>query len=70
MTTPPARPVKTALTNVRVFDGRTLLPPATVVIDGATLGTDPAGAEEINGGGGSCCPGSSTRTFTCTGWRP
>lgn len=57
MTTPPARPVKTALTNVRVFDGRTLLPPTTVVIDGAVLGTDPAGAVEINGGGGVLLPG-------------
>lgn len=57
MTVPPTRPVKTALTNVRVFDGQTLLPPATVVIDGAVLGTDPAGAKEIDGGGGVLLPG-------------
>jgi hypothetical protein len=38
---------KIALTNVRVFDGERLLEPATVVIDGDRIGSDPAGC---------CCP--------------
>jgi imidazolonepropionase-like amidohydrolase len=48
-----------ALTNVRVFDGRQLLPPGTVVIDGARIGTGPAGAEAevIDGEGGVLLPG-------------
>ena len=52
---------KVALTNVRVFDGRQLQPPGTVVIDGARIGTDPAGArgevEVIDGEGGVLLPG-------------
>ena len=48
---------KVALTNVRVFDGRQLQPPGTVVIDGARIGTDPAGAEVIDGDGGVLLPG-------------
>jgi hypothetical protein len=35
---------KTALVNVRVFDGHRLTDPGTVVIDGAVIGTDPTGA--------------------------
>jgi imidazolonepropionase-like amidohydrolase len=52
---PPGGPI--ALTNVRVFDGRALRPAATVVIDGALIGTDPAGAPVIDGGGGVLLPG-------------
>ena len=47
----PARPAgrNIALTNVRRFDGRTLQPGATVVISGGRIGTDPAGAEVVDG---------------------
>ncbi|MFG1646179.1 amidohydrolase family protein [Amycolatopsis sp. NPDC049252] len=48
---------RTALTNVRVFDGAGLTQPRTVVIDGATIGEDPAGAETVDGGGGVLLPG-------------
>lgn len=48
---------KVVLTNVRVFDGRQLQPPGTVVIDGPRIGTDPAGAEVVDGGGGVLLPG-------------
>ncbi|MEA5367057.1 amidohydrolase family protein [Amycolatopsis sp., V23-08] len=48
---------RTAVTNVRVFDGSGLTEPRTVVIDGATIGDDPAGAREIDGGGGVLLPG-------------
>ncbi|HEY6479702.1 MAG TPA: amidohydrolase family protein [Streptosporangiaceae bacterium] len=48
---------RTAVTNVRVFDGRQLLPPATVVIEGARIGSDPAGARMIDGEGGVLLPG-------------
>jgi imidazolonepropionase-like amidohydrolase len=48
---------KTALTRVRVFDGQQLLPPATVVIEGDRIGTDPAGARVIDGAGGVLLPG-------------
>ena len=40
-----------------MFDGRQLQPPGTVVIDGARIGTDPAGAEVIDGDGGVLLPG-------------
>ncbi|MFY9767830.1 MAG: amidohydrolase family protein [Mycobacterium sp.] len=50
-------PGKTALTNVRVFDGTALSEPVTVVIDGGLIGTDPAGAEVIDGDGGVLLPG-------------
>ena len=55
----PARPAgrNIALTNVRRFDGRTLQPGATVVISGGRIGTDPAGAEVIDGAGGVLLPG-------------
>jgi imidazolonepropionase-like amidohydrolase len=45
------------LINVRVFDGRQLRPPGLVVIDGSRIGTDPAGAEVIDGEGGVLLPG-------------
>ena len=48
---------KTALTNVRVFDGRQLQPPSTVVIDGDRIGSDPSGAQVIDGEGGTLLPG-------------
>jgi imidazolonepropionase-like amidohydrolase len=47
----------TAVTNVRVFDGQGLRPPATVVIGGDRIGTDPAGAQVIDGAGGVLLPG-------------
>jgi imidazolonepropionase-like amidohydrolase len=53
----PAGRSKTALTNVRVFDGRRLTDPGTVVIDGSVIGTDPAGARVVDGGGGVLLPG-------------
>ncbi|MET9487474.1 amidohydrolase family protein [Nocardia sp. NPDC006630] len=48
---------KIALTGVRVFDGRELGEPATVVIDGDVIGTDPGGAELIDAGGAILLPG-------------
>jgi imidazolonepropionase-like amidohydrolase len=52
-----ARTGKTALINVRVFDGTALSEPATIVIEGGVIGTDPAGAEVIDGDGGVLLPG-------------
>jgi imidazolonepropionase-like amidohydrolase len=49
--------VKTALTNVRVFDGRRLVPGSTVVIDAGLIGSDPAGARLIDAGGRVLIPG-------------
>jgi imidazolonepropionase-like amidohydrolase len=55
---PPAGgPGKTALTNVRVFDGQQLRAPATVVIEGDRIGADPAGATVVDGNGGALLPG-------------
>lgn len=51
-----ARP-KTAVTNVRVFDGRQLLPLGTVVIEAGRIGSDARGAEIIDGGGAALLPG-------------
>src|SRR5580693_6967642 len=48
---------KIALTNVRVFDGERLLEPATVVIDGDRIGSDPAGATTWEGDGRVLLPG-------------
>jgi imidazolonepropionase-like amidohydrolase len=50
-------PTKTALTNVRVFDGRQLTDPRTVVIDGTVISTDPTGAREIDACGAVLLPG-------------
>ncbi len=50
-------PIKTALTNVRVFDGAALSEPVTVVIDNGVIGTDPTDSEVIDGGGGVLLPG-------------
>jgi imidazolonepropionase-like amidohydrolase len=58
--TPPgagAQVGKTALTNVRVFDGTALSEPVTVVIDDGMIGTGPAGADVIDGDGGVLVPG-------------
>jgi imidazolonepropionase-like amidohydrolase len=48
---------RTALTNVRVFDGRALGAPQTVVIDGDRIGTDATGARIVEGGGATLLPG-------------
>ncbi|WP_410589299.1 amidohydrolase family protein [Amycolatopsis sp. lyj-23] len=48
---------KIAVRDVRVFDGRTLREPSTVVIDGPTIGSDPAGARVVDGGGAVLLPG-------------
>jgi imidazolonepropionase-like amidohydrolase len=48
---------RVALADVRVFDGRVLSEPATVVIDGGLIGTDPAGAHVVDGGGAVLLPG-------------
>jgi imidazolonepropionase-like amidohydrolase len=48
---------KTALTNVRVFDGIGLQPPGTVVIDCGLIGADAGGARIIDGHGGVLLPG-------------
>ena len=48
-----------ALTNVRVFDGTTILPPSTVIIDGPRIGLNGniTVDETIDGGGGTLIPG-------------
>jgi imidazolonepropionase-like amidohydrolase len=46
-----------ALTNVRVFDGRQLRAPGTVVIDGGIVGDDSAGARIVDAGGATLLPG-------------
>jgi imidazolonepropionase-like amidohydrolase len=48
---------KFVLTNVRVFDGRQLVPGSSVVIAGRRIGTDPTGAQVIDGAGGVLLPG-------------
>ena len=49
--------MKTALVNVRVFNGRQLVPDSTVVIDDGLLGVDPNGARVIDAGGRVLLPG-------------
>jgi len=50
--------MKTALRDVRVFDGRQLLPPGTVVLDGDRIGADASGANMvIDGAGAVLLPG-------------
>jgi imidazolonepropionase-like amidohydrolase len=51
------RSEKIALTNARVFDGRELREPGTVVIDGGILSNDSAGARIIDAGGAALLPG-------------
>ena len=54
--TPPAG--KTALTNVRIFDGWQIREPSTVVIDGDSITFDPRGVQRtIDGEGGVLLPG-------------
>ena len=48
---------RTAVTNVRVFDGRRLRPPGTVVIEGGRIGAGSGGAQVIDGEGGVLLPG-------------
>ncbi len=50
---------KTAITNVRVFDGEKLREPGTVVIDGAVIrgAAEADGAREVDGRGGTLLPG-------------
>jgi imidazolonepropionase-like amidohydrolase len=48
---------KTAVKDVRVFDGRRLLPPGTVVIEAGRIGSDPHGARIVDGAGGVLLPG-------------
>ncbi|WP_371783480.1 amidohydrolase family protein [Streptosporangium subroseum] len=48
---------KIALINARVFDGRRLSEPRTVVIDGTVIGTDPADARTVDAGGAALLPG-------------
>ena len=52
-----ARSEKIALTNVRVFDGRELRGPTTVVIEGGVVGDDSAGARIIDAGRATLLPG-------------
>jgi len=50
--------MRTALRNVRVFDGRQLLPPGTVVLDGDRIGADASGATMmVDGAGAVLLPG-------------
>ena len=58
------RSEKIALTNVRVFDGRELRGPTTVVIEGGFVGSDSAGARVTTQAAPPCCQDSSTPTFT------
>jgi imidazolonepropionase-like amidohydrolase len=51
------RAPRTAVTNVRVFDGRQLLPLGTVVIEGDRIASDTGGATIVDGGGGVLLPG-------------
>ncbi|WP_414942684.1 amidohydrolase family protein [Amycolatopsis sp. cmx-11-51] len=48
---------KTLIRNVRVFDGRRLSEPSTVVIDGAVFGTDGTGARIVDADGATALPG-------------
>ena len=49
--------MRTAVTNVRVFDGQSLTQPQTVVIEGEFIGEDAQGAHVIDGEGGVLLPG-------------
>jgi imidazolonepropionase-like amidohydrolase len=49
--------MRTALVNLRVFDGRRLVPGRTVVIEDGLIGADPAGARVVDGEGGVLLPG-------------
>lgn len=49
--------MRTALLNVRVFDGAVVRPPSTVVIQGDRILTDPAGADVVDCNGSVLLPG-------------
>jgi imidazolonepropionase-like amidohydrolase len=49
--------MRTALTNVRVFDGERLTEPRTVVIDGEFIGDNAEGAQIVDGEGAVLLPG-------------
>jgi imidazolonepropionase-like amidohydrolase len=51
------RGVRTAVTNVRVFDGRQLLPLGTVVIEGSRIIFSGVADEVVDGAGGVLMPG-------------
>jgi cytosine/adenosine deaminase-related metal-dependent hydrolase len=51
------RSEKIALTNVRLFDGRELRGPTTVIIEGGFVGSDSAGARVADAGGATLLPG-------------
>ncbi|GGP77536.1 amidohydrolase family protein [Saccharothrix coeruleofusca] len=53
----PDRPRRTALTNVRVFDGTRLRSPGTVVLDGGWIGADASGAHVVDCAGSVLLPG-------------
>lgn len=57
---------KVTLREVRVFDGRGLTEPRTVVIDGPVIGTDGAGARTIDAAGAAIRPGASFAAATGT----
>ncbi|KAK3331598.1 hypothetical protein B0T19DRAFT_455847 [Cercophora scortea] len=48
----PAPRTKTAITNVRVFDGEHISPPRRVIIDGAFISTDPTNIQTVIDAGG------------------
>ena len=48
---------KTAITNVRVFDGSKLTEPTTIVIQGEKIVSDGSNAVEIDGQGETLLPG-------------
>lgn len=55
---PPLSTLRTALTNVRIFNGRTIGNPTTVVIDGSSLTFNTRGIQHtIDGKGGVLLPG-------------
>ncbi|MFI9385832.1 amidohydrolase family protein [Kutzneria sp. NPDC052558] len=49
--------MRTALTNVRVFDGQQLTDPTTVVVDGPVIGDNADGAREVDAAGATLLPG-------------
>jgi imidazolonepropionase-like amidohydrolase len=63
-------PMKTALRNVRVFDGRKLLPPGTVVLDGDRVGSDASGADVVIDGAGAVLLPGLTDAHLHLGGRP
>ena len=52
-----ATSTKTALINVRIFDGYNFGSPSTIIIDGDVIGTSAVGASVIDGQGGYLIPG-------------